>query len=249
MTVLRLFVEGGLAAGQPVALDGGQAHYLLNVMRRQRGDEVVVFNGRDGEWGGRIEQLGSRGGEICVETLLRSQETGCNVWLVFAPLKRARLDFVAQRATEMGAARLQPVLTRRTIVSRVKLDRLRANAIEAAEQCHLLSVPVVTEVLSLEYLLENWERDAPERLIMFCDEAAEKTAPVHQLREVSRKKGVQRSWAVLVGPEGGFDDEERELLRAREDVVNVSLGPRIMRADTAAVAALTLWHVALGDLS
>jgi len=235
----RLFVEARLEAGAQVACTPGQANYLLNVLRLTGGDEIAVFNGRDGEWCAQIVDAGKRRCALLCVRPTRAQVIGPDVHYLFAPLKHARLDYMVQKATEMGVSRLQPVATRRTIAARVKVERMRANAIEAAEQCGILWVPEVAELKRLEALLDSW--DAGRRLI-FCDEAAEVASPLAALSGVP-----PGPLAVLIGPEGGFDPAERALLRGKPFAVPVSLGPRIMRADTAAVAALALVNAALGD--
>jgi len=235
----RLYVDADLGNGAMVPLDREQANYLLNVLRLGNGDSVLVFNGRDGEWRARIAVAGKRNADLILEAQTRPQTGGPDLDYLFAPLKRARLDYVVQKAAEMGVARLQPVLTRHTIAERVNLDRMRANVVEAAEQCGILRVPEVGAPERLEKVLASW--DAGRRLI-FCDEGAPIADPVAALGEVA-----PGPLAVLIGPEGGFAAEEREMLIARPFVVRIAMGPRIMRADTAAVAALTLVNAVLGD--
>jgi 16S rRNA (uracil1498-N3)-methyltransferase len=235
----RLFVATPLAAGARFACTPEQANYLLSVLRLAEGDEILVFNGRDGEWRAAIVDVKKRRcGLLCGEPT-RAQASGPDVHYLFAPLKHARLDYMVQKATEMGAARLQPVLTRRTIVARVNLERMRANVIEAAEQCGVLRVPEVDAPQKLEALLESW--DEARRLIV-CDEVATVESPLTALAAVP-----PGPLALLIGPEGGFDPAERERLKAKPFVVPISLGPRILRADTAAVAALALVNAVLGD--
>jgi 16S rRNA (uracil1498-N3)-methyltransferase len=235
----RLFVESDLGDGATVPLEREQANYLLNVLRLGSGDGVLVFNGRDGEWRARIEVAGKRSANLIIEARTRAQASGPDLHYLFAPLKRARLDYMVQKATEMGVARLQPVLTRHTIAERVNGDRMRANVIEAAEQCGILRVPEVAAPERLERVLASW--DAGRRLI-FCDEGAPIADPIAALREVA-----PGPLAVLIGPEGGFAPEERDALIAHPFVVRLAMGPRIMRADTAAVAALSLVNAVLGD--
>lgn len=235
----RLYVESELAVGAEVALTGPQSHYLRNVMRLKPDSMVRLFNGCDGEWRAFIADLGRKGGSATCSAQTRAQIPMPDVHYLFAPLKQARLDYMAQKATEMGAAVLQPVQTRYTMVSRIKQERLRANAIEAAEQCNLLGIPEVREIIRLDRLLEQWPAD---RMLIYCDEAAETASPLAALAEM--KPGPL---AVLIGPEGGFSDDERDLLRTHAGVTAISLGPRIMRADTAAVAALAIIQAVLGD--
>ena len=235
----RLFVKSPLHAGAGTALLPDQAHYLTNVLRLKPGDQVLVFNGVDGEWCARLVAAGKKKVEIAVEHKTKPQDEGPDLHYLFAPIKRARLDYMAQKATEMGASLLQPVITRRTVAERVKTDRLEANAIEAAEQCGILRVPEVKAPAKLTQLLESWD---DERLLIFADEAAPTAAPLEALAAQS-----PRPLAVLIGPEGGFEPEERAMLLRAPYVVPVSLGPRIMRADTAAVACLALVNAVLGD--
>ena len=241
----RLFVEAPLTSGASIPLDRNQGNYLGTVLRLAAGATVLVFNGRDGEWQAVI--AGSkRPDRLSILALTRAQDRMPDLNYIFAPLKHARLDYMVQKAVEMGASTLQPVLTRFTQVSRVNTDRMRANVIEAAEQCGILSVARVEEPISLDRWLSQREshRDV-HRLLIFCDEAAETSDPVAALadaREVS-SGGID----VLIGPEGGFADEERAILLRQPRIVRLALGPRILRADTAAVAALSLVQAALGD--
>ncbi len=235
----RLYVEAALGDGAVLPLAREQTNYLLNVLRLGNGDAVLIFNGRDGEWLAGIEVSGKRSASLVAERQTRPQTGGPDLHYLFAPLKRARLDYMVQKATEMGVARLQPVLTRHTVAERVNGERMRANVIEAAEQCGILRVPDVGAPERLERVLASW--DAGRRLI-FCDEGAPIADPVAALRAVA-----PGPLAVLIGPEGGFAPEEREALVALPFVVRIAMGPRIMRADTAAVAALTLVNSVLGD--
>lgn len=235
----RLHVEPELFAGARVPLSREQGNYLLNVLRLGPDGPIRIFNGRDGEWMAVVAILGRRETALNVTRQLRPQTGGPDIHYLFAPLKRSRLDYMVQKAVEMGAARLQPVLTRYTIAERINLDRMRANVIEAAEQCGVLRVPEVAAPLQLERLLEGFD---PARRLIFCDEAAPIRDPVAALRAVPHGP-----LAVLIGPEGGFSDAERESLLRLSSVTRLSLGPRIMRADTAAVAALALVNAVLGD--
>lgn len=235
----RLFVEPDLAEDAEVELDAAQANYLRNVLRMASGDGLLVFNGRDGEWRARLDEVSKRRATIAVEARTREQTAPARLRYLFAPLKHARLDYMVQKAVEMGATRLSPVITRRTQAARVNLDRMRANAIEAAEQCGVLSVPEIDEPAPLAATLIGWPDDEP---LVFCDEDAEVGQSVARLFGLSG-----RPLAVLVGPEGGFDPQERDALLRLPATVTVSLGPRILRADTAAVAALALVQAAAGD--
>jgi 16S rRNA (uracil1498-N3)-methyltransferase len=216
-----------------------QASYLRGVLRLGEGDEILIFNGRDGEWRSRIAEAGKRGAVLEAVSLVRAHAGGPDLHYLFAPLKRARLDYMVQKATEMGVARLTPVLTRHTVAERVNLERMRANVIEAAEQCGILRVPVVAEPVKLPALLTAWDS---KRALILCDEAAEQASPLAALSAI-RPGPI----AVLVGPEGGFSPEERTMIRQVPGAIAISLGPRILRADTAAVAALALVNSALGD--
>jgi 16S rRNA (uracil1498-N3)-methyltransferase len=236
---VRLFVDAALGEGARVAASDGQAHYLLRVMRAGIGDRVLLFNGRDGEWRARIAEARKHGCTLECEARTAPQRECPDVWLVFAPIKKNPADYVAQKATELGVRVLQPVLTRRTIARRINLDRLRANVVEAAEQSGRVDVPGVRELVDLEKLLAAWPAG---RRILFCDEGGEVPPIADALRDVPSDP-----WAVLTGPEGGFDPAERSLLRGLPFVVPVGLGVRILRADTAALAALSVWQALKGD--
>jgi 16S rRNA (uracil1498-N3)-methyltransferase len=241
----RLFVDAPLAPGTSVALTRSQANYLGNVLRLKTGDGVLVFNGRDGEWRATLASPGKRSPALAVGDQTRPQTAPLDLHYLFAPLKHARLDYMAQKAVEMGAARLQPVITRHTQAGRVNLERMRANAIEAAEQCGILTLPDIGAPLTFERMLAA--RD-PTRLLVFCDEDAEVRDPVAALAQARAANPVAAiPVAVLVGPEGGFAPEERAALLNLPNAVRLALGPRILRADTAAVAALALVGAVLGD--
>ena len=235
----RLFVEAPLATGAEIELDPAHAHYLIDVLRSKGGDHVLVFNGRDGEWRAELFEATRKRVKIRLETRTRPQTAGPDLHYLFAPLKRARLDYMAQKATEMGASLLQPVITRHTVAERVNVERLHANAIEAAEQCGILRVPEIGEPQKLARLLADWDQ---KRLLIFADEEAPCASPLEAL-----KSQASGPLAVLIGSEGGFEAEERALLMQQPFVLPVSLGPRVMRADTAAVACLALVNAVLGD--
>ena len=235
----RLFVEDALAPGVVVVLGDDRAHYLRNVLRSRPGDLVALFNGRQGEWTAGITDLGKRSASLKVEERTREQEREADVWLAFAPIKRARIDFIAQKATELGATLLWPVFTRFTAMERVNLDRLRANAMEAAEQCGRLSVPEVREPVRFDALLESWPAD---RRLICCDE----TGAGIPILDAARDAGPGAA-GLMIGPEGGLAKEELDRLDKTPNVCRVSLGPRILRADTAALAALVCWQAAVGD--
>jgi 16S rRNA (uracil1498-N3)-methyltransferase len=236
----RLFIDAALAVGETVALERSQSNYLGNVLRLSEGASILVFNGRDGEWQASI--LGrKRPDRLDIVAQTRPQDRLPDLAYVFAPLKHDRLDYMVQKAVEMGASSLQPVLTRFTQVARVNGERMRANVIEAAEQCGILSIAEVTEPLPLDRYLG--QRDG-RRLLVFCDEAADAANPLQALHgDLSASAGVD----VLIGPEGGFAEEERAILLRQPRILRLSLGPRILRADTAAVAALALVQATLGD--
>jgi len=236
---IRLYLTADLGAGAEVALTRDQAHYLFGVMRLGEGASLFVFNGRDGEWEADVADAGKRGGTLVCRAQTRAQQTPPDLWLLFAPLKKARTDFVAEKAAELGCRRVQPVFTRFTNSERVNVGRLQSHAVEAAEQCGLLTVPEIAEPAPLAAVLEDWN---PSRRILFCDERRNAPPAVEAL--ASAPDGP---WAVLIGPEGGFAPEEVERLRGLPFVTAVSLGPRVLRADTAAVAALSLWQAAKGD--
>jgi len=243
MSALRLFVEGDLAAGLEAALGEPQVHYLRTVMRRPDGAPLLLFNGRDGEWRATLEARGKKAAVARVGERLRAQTPEPDLWLCFAPLKRARIDYVAEKATELGVSLLQPVLTEHTIVERVNIERLRANAIEAAEQTERLSVPEVRPAVALARLLDGWP---PERRLLMCDETGGGPPIAESLAALD---AVARAapWAILVGPEGGFAEAELTAIRRISNVMAVGLGPRILRADTAALAALACWQALVGD--
>lgn len=237
----RLFIDRPLSAGHDVALDRMQANYLCNVLRLPAGAPVLVFNGHDGEWRSELGGGGRRPGAVAVRERVREQTAPADLHYLFAPLKHARLDYMVQKAVELGVSRLQPVMTRHSQASRVNLDRMRANAIEAAEQCGILTIADVAEPLPLDRALAA--RDA-KRTLVFCDEDAEFGDPVAALVPLRESRaGID----VLVGPEGGFAEEERALLLRQPRTVRIGLGPRILRADTAAIAALTLVQAVAGD--
>ncbi|WP_212524971.1 16S rRNA (uracil(1498)-N(3))-methyltransferase [Actibacterium sp. MT2.3-13A] len=234
---VRLYVEHPLGAGQSVPLSRDQAHYLFGVMRLGVGDAVLVFDGAHGEWLAEVAEAGKRGGVLACREQTRPQQSPPDLWLLFAPIKKARTDFIVEKAAEMGAARICPVQTDFTNAERIRRDRLQAHAVEAAEQCGGTYVPEVAELARLDRVLADWPAD---RQLMFCDEAL--------VGARAALAGAQRGkWAILIGPEGGFSQAERTRLRGFPFAHAVSLGPRILRADTAAVAALTLWQSTLGD--
>lgn len=236
----RLHVDHALSSGAEVALGREQANYLLNVLRLAPGQGLLVFNGRDGEWQARLAGASRKAAVLEIGARVRPQPAAGDLWYLFAPLKAARLDYMVQKAVEMGASRLVPVITRRTVASRVNLERMAANVIEAAEQCGILSVPEVADDIPFERLMATWPAG---RTLVFCDEDAEIKDPVAALNG----KTPGSPLAVIIGPEGGFAPEERKILLDHSATLRLSLGPRILRADTAAVAALALVQATLGD--
>ena len=237
---IRLFVEHALGAGQPVPLTEGQAHYLFGVMRLGVGAAVLLFNGRSGEWRADVAEVGKRGGSLVCSVQTKPLQLPPDLWLMFAPIKKARTDFIVEKAVEMGVARILPVQTQHTHADRIRQDKLQAHAMEAAEQCGATVVPQVAELAGLERVLAGWDS---ARRILWCDEGL----VAGSCALTGRIAGRGAAWAILIGPEGGFSMQEQDRLRAMACVVPISLGPRILRADTAAVAALTLWQAALGD--
>lgn len=237
--MIRLFVQDDLAAGHDIALPSDQAHYLVNVMRQGVGAPLAVFNGRDGEWRALIVEASKRVCRLAIETRTREQTTTPDLELIIAVVKRARLETIVEKAAELGAARVRPVLTDRTNADRVRTDRLSAIMVEAAEQCERLEVPTIEEPEKLDRLLGRWDGS---RHLIFCDEGGDAQDALTALTALAPGPA-----AVLIGPEGGFSPQERARLRAMPGVTAVTLGPRILRADTAAIAALTLYQAAAGD--
>lgn len=237
--MIRLFIQDELAAGREIALDEGQSRYLAAVMRLSAGDEVLVFNGRDGEWRAAVASVGKRTVRLAVTSRVRPQTTGPDLDLVVALVKRARLETIVEKAAELGAARVRLVVTERTNADHTRVDRLQAIATEAAEQTGRLDVPQIAEPVKLERLIARWPAD---RRLLFCDEAGDARPALAALED--QPAGP---WAVLIGPEGGFSGAERARLRELPFATPATLGPRILRADTAAISALTLWQAALGD--
>jgi len=234
---IRLYVDEALGPGQTVLLNRDQAHYLFGVMRQGDGAPVLLFNGRDGEFLAELRQTGKRSGELICGDQTRPLMMPPDLWLLFAPIKKARTDFIVEKAAEMGVARICPVQTEFTNSERIRRDRLQAHAVEAAEQCWGTFVPEVANLQKLDRVLSDWPTD---RQILFCDETLAGTRA--DLTDAQPGK-----WAVLIGPEGGFSEPERERLNALPFLTKISLGPRVLRADTAAIAALTIWQTMLGD--
>ncbi|MEM7473263.1 MAG: 16S rRNA (uracil(1498)-N(3))-methyltransferase [Pseudomonadota bacterium] len=234
---IRLSVDHDLVPGNSVPVDRDQANYLFNVMRLSVGALILLFNSRDGEFLAEVADAGKRRGLLLVKEQTKPLHMPPDLWLLFAPIKKARTDFIVEKAAEMGTARIWPVSTEFTNSDRIRQDKLQAHAMEAAEQCGGTYVPEVAELAKLATLLDTWPED---RQLMFCDEA--RIGPAETLSNAKPGK-----WAILIGPEGGFSSAERDRLHAMPQTTPISLGPRILRADTAAVAALTVWQAALGD--
>jgi len=235
-SIPRLYVEQPLGKGQSVTLSRDHAHYLFGVMRRGTGDAVELFNGTDGEWTCSVAEVGKKAGVLQCDTQSKPQQSPPDLWLMFAPIKKSRTDFIVEKAAEMGAARIMPVATDFTNSERLRQDRLQAHAVEAAEQCGGTFVPPVDELTKLDTVLDTWPQD---RALMFCDEA--------RVGQDLSLPDLSGPWAIVIGPEGGFSDRERRTLHDMPNAHAVALGPRILRADTAVVAAMALWQQKLGD--
>ena len=249
----RLYIETDLATGAPVPLNDAQAHYLKNVLRRDAGDSILLFNGRDGEFAAEITELKKKGGLAAVREKTSEQKNEPDLWLLFAPVKRGPLETIVQKSVELGVGEIAPIITERTNAPKVNRERLRAIAIEAAEQCGRMTVPNLASPVKLDVRLADWPQD---RRLMFCDEAGDDPTVEWGGPEGRAKPALEiltgehsnaHKWAIVIGPEGGFSPAERDMLRAHEMTTPVTLGPRILRADTAVIAAITLWQASLGD--
>lgn len=233
----RLYTLQELKAGAVHLVDGNQGHHLVNVMRMKMGEYVSLFNGSAGEWLGEITKVGKGKAKVTVREKTADQTSEPDLWYLFAPVKKARVDYIIQKATELGVSRISPVITNRTNLDRIKQDKMIANSVEAAVQCGRMTVPEIDVMTSLEDRLKSWPED---RAILFCDEAGDASS-------IQDLKSSHDKWAILIGPEGGFSPEERKMIRDHKNTTAISLGPRILRADTAAVAALSLWQSYFGD--
>lgn len=238
----RLFINSDLATGAELPLDKAQSNYLLNVLRKQAGDSVIVFNGRQGAFLAEITLHSKKAAALLIAEQVAAQTEANDLWFGFAPLKSARLEYTIQKATEMGVGYIQPIITQFTQVSRLKTDKMLAHAIEAAEQCEVLSIPEILPESSLQTLIADWPSQHSDRILILADEGETAKNPADTLSQLQGKR-----FGLLIGPEGGFSDAERDLLRAQSFVVPLSLGPRILRADTASVAALALLQSFIGD--
>ena len=237
MNKIRLFVDHTLGEAQSVPLNKDQAHYIFSVMRKSIGETILIFDGNNGEWEASIEEISKKSGVLFCIKQTKPQIMPPDLWLFFSPLKKVRTDFIVEKATELGVAKIIPVQTEHTNADRVKLSRLSAHAIEAAEQCGGTYIPKIEELQKINEMLENFPLD---RRLLFCDEKL-------QASEVNLENLKKGKWAILVGPEGGFSEIERNYLRGLKFTFSISLGPRILRADTAAVTAISLWQNYLGD--
>ncbi len=240
----RLFVSDALAEGAAVGLERAQAHYLTRVMRMTEGEDVALFNGRDGEWRAVVSRTGKNDVVVTCAECLRPQTAEPDIWLVFAPLKKSPMDFLIEKATELGVTRLMPVLTERTSVARVNLERFRAQAIEAAEQCERLTVPEILPLTPLMATVSDWPES---RRLLVMDETRQSRPIAEVLRDARNAPGASPDYGILIGPEGGFAPSELDALRKHPIVTTVTAGPRILRAETAAVAALACWQALIGD--
>ena len=237
MNKIRLFVDHTLGKAQSVPLNKDQAHYIFSVMRKSIGETILIFDGNNGEWEASIEEISKKSGVLFCIKQTKPQIMPPDLWLFFSPLKKVRTDFIVEKATELGVAKIIPVQTEHTNADRVKLSRLSAHAIEAAEQCGGTYIPKIEELQKINEVLENFP---PDRRLLFCDEKL-------QASEVNLENLKKGKWAILVGPEGGFSEIERNYLKGLKFTFSISLGPRILRADTAAVTAISLWQNYLGD--
>ena len=237
MNKIRLFVDHTLGEAQSVPLSKDQAHYIFSVMRKSIGETILIFDGNNGEWEASIEEISKKSGVLLCIKQTKPQIMPPDLWLFFSPLKKVRTDFIVEKATELGVAKIIPVQTEHTNADRVKLSRLSAHAIEAAEQCGGTYIPKIEELQKINEVLENFPLD---RRLLFCDEKL-------QASEVNLENLKKGKWAILVGPEGGFSEVERNHLKGLKFTFSISLGPRILRADTAAVTAISLWQNYLGD--
>ncbi len=237
--LVRIYVESDLSLQGSIELLEGDFHYLIHVMRKQTGQELVVFNGRDGEWLGRIDAISKRSLTVELTLKLRGQGTQTDIWVVFAPPRGGRLETIIEKTTELGVSRLLPVLTKRSVVDKINLEKCHLQAKEAAEQCERLSVPDIAPLTSLDLLLAQWD---PSRLLLVCDETG-RGDMINSILHDSKGKPA----ALLIGPEGGFAEEELQKLSLAPFVRRVTMGPRILRVDTAAIAALVCWQACIGD--
>ncbi len=244
MSLIRVYINKKIKKGF-LDLDNPQTHYLTNVMRLKNGDSFNIFNENDGEWEASVSSAKKNSFTVKVQNFIGIQTKPADIWMLFAPVKKLRIDFIAQKITELGARVIWPVLTERTQYKSIKESKILANAIEAAEQCGLTFIPKVNKIENLEYIIDNWNHIDSERTLIFCDEKCENN-PKKQLESL-KKINKSNKWAILIGPEGGFSDKEREKINSVKNLSIISLGPRILRSDTAIVSSLSLFHSTLGD--
>ena len=240
---LRIYSKENLKNGK-LTLNKKQSHYLKNVMRLKLSDKISIFNEKDGEWVASITSIKKNECSILIEDFLKDSDIFYDVWLLFAPIKQARLDYLAQKSCEMGVKKLFPILTEHTQVKKINIDRINSNLIEAAEQCNFNNIPEVSEVFNFNYILDNWEKFFEDRKVIFCDENSR--LDVFEILNNQENK-VNNKWAIIVGPEGGFSDFERSSIDNKNNTMSISLGPRIIRSDTAVVAILAIFQMIIGD--
>jgi len=240
---LRIYLKERLKSG-PLSLNKKQSHYLKNVMRLSINDKISVFNEVDGEWIASVNGLKKNECSILIESFIKKSDEFYDVWLLFAPIKQVRLDYLSQKSCEMGVKKLFPIFTEYTQAKRINAEKINLNLIEAAEQCNFNSIPTLNKAENFNYILDNWDTFFEGRSVIFCDEKS-KLDPLSTLTNVKHQKNDK--WAILVGPEGGFSDAERCAINKKNNSISISLGPRIMRSDTAVVAILAIFHMTIGD--
>ena len=241
MANIRLYTYEEFKVGKTILMEDSVGHYLVSVMRAKRGDLVAIFNGKEGEWRAEIIKIGRGKASLTIREQLRPQSESSDLWYLFAPLKKARMDYMMQKAAELGVSLIRPVQTERTHMDRIKWHKMESNVIEASEQSGRLTVPEFEKMIKLPELLKNWRND---RKLIFCDEAGDAETMISAAKKF---KGTTDKWAILIGPEGGFSKAERELIRAHPAAIPITLGALVLRADTAGVAALSLWQATFGD--
>ncbi|MEC7831221.1 MAG: 16S rRNA (uracil(1498)-N(3))-methyltransferase [Pseudomonadota bacterium] len=244
MSNIRIYIDKEITEGF-VTLDKDQSHYIKNVMRLKAGDMFNIFNENDGEWRVRLEEIKKNESVVNAEECLGIKPEPADVWVLFAPVKKLRTDYISQKITELGAQLIWPIITERTQFKKIKSSKILSNAIEAAEQCGMTFIPKVNKSKNLDYILDNWKNIADDRFLIFCDE--DFSGDPVKLLKGAKKKNKENKWAILIGPEGGFSETERNKIMKLEKSFNISLGPRILRSDTAIVSALTIFHSTLGD--
>ncbi len=244
LKTIRIYINEKIQEGN-LLINQESSHYLKNVMRLKLGDAFNVFNQRDGEWSAILKKYNNRKHQVLIQEFLGNKKPPEDIWILFSPVRKLRVDFISQKITELGASLIWPIITKRTQYKNINTKRIISNTIEAAEQCGITHIPVVKEPTSLEWLIDNWENSGEGRGIIFCDEESSGN-PLQLLRQAGEDLPNMK-WSILIGPEGGFDSEERKMVMKMANVVNISLGPRILRSDTAIIAALSAFHLVLGD--